>query len=92
LRRKTKLSPLRAFADDVYLHQVVESGGRPCGATSICRRRSPTFGRGFRANLALHFHVPVYRESLGPFSGTQRYLRDVLAYLKQTAVSPHLES
>jgi sugar phosphate isomerase/epimerase len=90
--KRDELLPLRAFADDVYLHQVVESGGEALRRyvdlpQALSEVREEAFGRIWR----VHFHVPVYRESLGPFSGTQRYLRDVLGYLKQTAASPHLE-
>src|SRR5206468_2710540 len=39
----------------------------------------------------IHFHVPVFRDRLGPFAGTQPYLREVLALARTTQLSPHLE-
>jgi sugar phosphate isomerase/epimerase len=91
------LAPLAAFADDVYLHQVVERNDT--GADNGDLRRYldlpealERVGKGDLARLwRIHFHVPVFRESLGPFSGTQPYLREVLSHLRSHAVSPHLE-
>jgi len=90
--RKEELEPLRAFADDVYLHQVVEQGGAalrryldlPQALADVDPRPAERLWR-------IHFHVPVFRNSFGPLSSTQTYLRDVLAILRTTPVSPHLE-
>jgi hypothetical protein len=87
-----ELEPLRAFADDVYLHQVVESAGSrlhryldlPEALEKVDRQAAERTWR-------VHFHVPVYRQSFGPLAGTQPYLRDVLSMLRNTSVSPHLE-
>jgi hypothetical protein len=35
--------------------------------------------------------VPLFRERLGLFGNTQDYLRELLALVKKTPVSPHLE-
>jgi hypothetical protein len=91
-KRKEELEPLRAFADDVYLHQVVERGGPalrryldlPQALAEVDEREAERLWR-------IHFHVPVFREGLGPFLGTQAYLREVLALLRTDPVSPHLE-
>jgi sugar phosphate isomerase/epimerase len=90
--RPSELAPLRAFADDVYLHQVVERGAPelrryldlPEALATVDPQPAERIWR-------IHFHVPVFRQSLGPFSGTQPYLRDVLSFLRTNAVSPHLE-
>ncbi len=87
---------LRAFAEDVYLHQVVERR-----ATGLVRwtdlpdalaavARAPRTGDGAR-EWRIHFHVPIFRETLGRFRSTQPYLRDVLAAVRQTPSVPHLE-
>jgi len=90
--RSDVLAPLRAFADDVYLHQVVERrrGGfvRYLDLPQALAAADPSdLERVWR----IHFHVPVFRDSLGPFSGTQPYLRELLQILRDTAASPHLE-
>ncbi len=89
-----ELEPLRAFADDVYLHQVIEKRSEAPRLRryldlpeALDEVRATDAERTWR----IHFHVPVFRESLGPFAGTQTYLREVLQLLKTSAVSPHLE-
>jgi hypothetical protein len=77
---------LARFANDVYLHQVV------------ARRSDSTLVRYVDVPDALaadepgdewrvHFHVPIFRESLGVFASTQSYLADVIA----RGLAPHLE-
>jgi hypothetical protein len=77
---------LARFADDVYLHQVVS------------RREDGTLARYVDLPDALaaddsgdewrvHFHVPIFRESLGVFASTQSYLAEVIA----RRLSSHLE-
>ena len=57
----------RAFADDVYLHQVVERRGdaaptlrRPPGGA-----RAPRTATSVAREWRIHFHVPLFREALG---------------------------
>jgi sugar phosphate isomerase/epimerase len=84
---------LRAFDDGVYLHQVVQKGER--GVTRYldlpeafaASERDPCKGALYR----VHFHVPLFREELGPFASTQPYLRRVLAILRHRPISTHLE-
>jgi len=69
----------------VYLHQVVERGAPdlrryldlPEALAQVDLRAAERVWR-------VHFHVPVFRQSLGPFLGTQGYLREVLAILRTT--------
>jgi sugar phosphate isomerase/epimerase len=84
---------LRPFAEGVYLHQVVErrAGGLVRyvdlpEALAAAERD----GAGVR-EWRIHFHVPLFREELGPFASTQDYLRGVLGLLRQEAHTPHLE-
>ena len=87
------LAALRPFAEGVYLHQTVErTGGRLSRYLDLpealaTAETGPSEPREWR----IHFHVPVFRERLGLFSNTQDYLRELLALVKKTAVSPHLE-
>jgi sugar phosphate isomerase/epimerase len=90
--RKEELEPLRAFADEVYLHQVVEQGGPTLRRyLDLPQALADADPRAAERLWRIHFHVPVFRNSFGPLSGTQTYLRDVLAILRKTPVSPHLE-
>ena len=87
------LAALRPFAEGVYLHQTVErTGGRLSRYLDLpealaTAETGPSEPREWR----IHFHVPLFRERLGLFSNTQDYLRELLALVKKTAVSPHLE-
>lgn len=87
------LEALRPFAEGVYLHQVVERGRGPLvryedlpQALEAARRSA-----GEEREWRIHFHVPLFRERLGPFSNTQDFLRDLLAILRVDCPSPHLE-
>ncbi|HVU00361.1 MAG TPA: metabolite traffic protein EboE [Polyangiaceae bacterium] len=89
-----RLQALERFDDGVYLHQVVEKrAGRLArhvdlpGALAELRTRVASGP----SELRVHFHVPVFLEALGPFRSTQPFLRDLLAALRTTDVSPHLE-
>jgi sugar phosphate isomerase/epimerase len=88
-----ELEPLRAFADDVYLHQVIERRGAPSlrRYLDLPEALEQVDPQPSQRTWRVHFHVPVFRERLGPFAGTQAYLRDVLAHLRTSAVAPHLE-
>jgi sugar phosphate isomerase/epimerase len=84
---------LRAFAEDVYLHQVVErSDGalrRWLDLPEALRRvgEVPGYPREWR----VHFHVPLFRERLGRFESTQGYVRELLALLAGRTDCGHLE-
>jgi sugar phosphate isomerase/epimerase len=86
------LARLHAFADDVYLHQVVERRGseleRYADLPEALAAAGTSPGLG---EWRIHFHVPLHREHLGPFSGTQRFVRDLLARQRRSLISPHLE-
>jgi sugar phosphate isomerase/epimerase len=84
---------LSSFADDVYLHQVVEAGSGgirryldlPDALGARMQESSP--GRQWR----IHFHVPIHRAHLGTIQTTQSYLREFLALLRKRDVCSHLE-
>jgi sugar phosphate isomerase/epimerase len=87
------LDALGAFADDVYLHQVVE------------RRADGTLKRYLDLPQALsaprdlpgprewrvHFHVPVFRERYGEFEGTQGYVAELLQLVRERSDCRHFE-
>lgn len=78
---------LARFADDVYLHQVIAADGRRW----VDLPDALADGDAGRAAWRIHFHVPLFREQLGPFRSTQPYLRDLLPRLARRAAPPHLE-
>jgi sugar phosphate isomerase/epimerase len=82
---------LRPFAEDVYLHQVVARRG-------VELQRYPDLAPAFADPLAsrddewrIHFHVPLFREELGPFRNTQAFLRELLALQAKVGITSHLE-
>ena len=83
---------LRALEDAVYLHQVVERGAgglrRYADIDEACA--SGAWGAG-DCEWRVHFHVPVFLESLAQFSSTQPFVRELLALHKRQPATPHLE-
>ena len=89
------LDALGAFADDVYLHQVVERRedgtlARHLDLPQALAAARADKGRGTR-EWRVHFHVPVFRERYGAFEGTQGYVADLLRLVRERAVSEHFE-
>ncbi len=85
---------LRAFADSVYLHQVVERRvdgefrrylDLPDALDAL--RRSPGEPRDWR----IHFHVPLFRERLGAFRSTQEYAAGMIRRFGQAPRTAHWE-
>ena len=81
---------LQPFADPVYLHQVVER--REDGY-----RRYVDLPDALRATTEgalewrIHYHVPIYREALEPFTSTQAHLKALLGALASRSEHPMLE-
>ena len=86
------IAALGAFAEDVYLHQVVERGPRgllrwsDLPAALAAAAREPR-----RRDWRIHFHVPLFRERLGRFASTQSYVRELLSVLRREPATRHLE-
>ena len=78
-RRSSRRS--RPFAEGVYLHQVVERrDGRLTRYVDLPEALAAAADDGAGAReWRIHFHVPLFREELGPFASTQDYLAGVLA-------------
>jgi sugar phosphate isomerase/epimerase len=83
---------LEPFAEGVYLHQVVMK--RPTGLHRVLdlpialeQTRTEDPGEEWR----IHFHVPIFRESLGPFASTQTFLAELLAIQARAPFTEHLE-
>jgi sugar phosphate isomerase/epimerase len=85
-----RLEALRAFQDEVYLHQAVardETGS----LVRFLDLEEALFSAQKRAfsELRVHFHVPVFEAELAPFSSTQDDLAELLRSGDELA--PHLE-
>ena len=95
---RARLEALRPFAEGVYLHQVTERRGdqltRYLDLPEALAKGAPgetVAGDAGHREWRIHFHVPLFLERLGLFLNTQDYLREVLAIVRRTAVTPHLE-
>jgi sugar phosphate isomerase/epimerase len=80
---------LGAFANDVYLHQVVVRG--PDGLVRFLDLPEALAQADGGGEWRIHFHVPVFRRRLGPFENTQDVLARVLAIQSVEPLSTHLE-
>jgi hypothetical protein len=89
---------LAPFADDVYLHQVVDAcDGRLArhvdlpDALAAARQYAPDEAHEWR----IHFHVPVFLERFaaepGQLESTQPFLAELLERQKRAPFAPHLE-
>jgi sugar phosphate isomerase/epimerase len=81
---------LAAYADDVYLHQVVERRSDGTYVRYLDLAEALASARSGALEWRIHFHVPIFREVLGAFGSTQRHLRALLALLPPGRM-PHLE-
>jgi sugar phosphate isomerase/epimerase len=89
------LDALGAFADDVYLHQVVERREdgtltRHLDLPQALAAARAGAGQGTR-EWRVHFHVPVFRERYGAFEGTQEYVAELLRLVLEHDTSCHFE-
>lgn len=80
---------LARFDEPVYLHQVTEQ--RDDGVVTypdlpqVLEKRRPF------TELRAHFHVPVFLEQFESLHSTQDQIRKTIAFLKNHAVTEHLE-
>lgn len=89
------LAALERFAEDVYLHQVVVRTNDqltrfvdlPDALSAAAVGADIYRGDEWR----VHFHVPLFLESLGPFLNTRAFLEPLLALLASKDACRHLE-
>lgn len=82
---KEAIERLRAFQDDVYLHQVVVSDGKEVvrrfrdlpDAIDWSRTTTDDVGAEWR----VHFHVPIHAQPEAPFSDTRDHITGLLTLL-----------
>jgi sugar phosphate isomerase/epimerase len=89
------LAALERFAEGVYLHQVVVRRRGELlrfvdlpDALAAARTEGPW---GEDGEWRVHFHVPVFLETIGPFTNTQAFLRPFLAKLAHTRACNSVE-
>jgi len=87
------LDALRAFADDVYLHQVVERRADGELARYLDLPQALAASREHRGprEWRVHFHVPVFRERYGAFEGTQDYVAELVRLARTRTDCRHFE-
>ncbi len=86
------LDALDAFQDAVYLHQVVERSAAGLRRFNDLADAFASLEHGPRdAEWRVHFHVPLFVDTLHPFSSTQFFIRDMLALHRRAPLSAHLE-
>lgn len=84
---------LADFADPVYLHQVVErrDDGEIRRFLDLPQALEAAAGDDSAREWRIHFHVPLFREQLGPFQSTQPYLRELIHHLEGGDDDQHWE-
>jgi sugar phosphate isomerase/epimerase len=84
----TARAALKRFADEVYLHQVVERGG-----DELLRYLDlpDAMARGGAGTWRVHFHVPVFMEAFGALRSTQPHVRALLDLSRGGEVTQHFE-
>ncbi len=86
---KAALAP---FAEGVYLHQtVISRAGELQRFDDLPAALSATATGDPGDEWRVHFHVPLFRSTLGPFSNTQPFLRELLALVAREKLCQHLE-
>ena len=87
------LERLKGFADEVYLHQVVErDGDRLNRYLDLSQALSDATERSRdAAEWRVHFHVPVFLGRLGRFTNTQKQLTEYIDAWKEKPFTKHLE-
>lgn len=82
---------LASFNEPTYLHQVIRRTSEGMkfhvDLPEALALGDATDGEEWR----VHFHVPVFIDSLGAFSSTRDFLQEILALHKVNPISPHLE-
>ncbi len=87
------LEALGEFADDVYLHQVVEQRADGTLKRYLDLPQAIAAARGDRdaREWRIHFHVPVFRTQYGQFEGTQAYIAELLRLVRERAACHQFE-
>ncbi|WP_053006673.1 metabolite traffic protein EboE [Chromobacterium subtsugae] len=82
---------LQSFADDHYLHQVVQRTPAGLRRFDDLPAALSQLEQAQGAEWRIHFHVPLWAQQLGDFSSTQDCVRQVLARHRRQSLTSHLE-
>jgi len=82
---------LAAFAEPVYLHQVVQKSNGSLRRFVDLPQALAASGSAAGTEWRVHFHVPVFLEQMTHFGTTQSFLAAILALHRADPISPHLE-
>lgn len=82
---------LAAFAEPVYLHQVVQKAKGKLSRFVDLPQALAQAGGAAGAEWRVHFHVPVFLEQMTHFGTTQAFLAEILRLHRAEPISPHLE-
>jgi sugar phosphate isomerase/epimerase len=82
---------LAAFAEPVYLHQVVQKSNGTLRRFVDLPQALAEAGGATGAEWRVHFHVPVFLPQMTHFGTTQSFLAEILALHRAEPISPHLE-
>jgi sugar phosphate isomerase/epimerase len=82
---------LSAFAEPVYLHQVVEKSNGALRRFVDLPQALAEAGRAAGAEWRVHFHVPVFLGEMEHFGTTQAFLAEILRLHGEQPIGPHLE-
>jgi len=82
---------LAAFAEPVYLHQVVQKANGSLRRFVDLPQALAASGNAAGAEWRVHFHVPVFLEQMAHFGTTQAFLAAILALHRADPISRHLE-
>jgi hypothetical protein len=89
---RAALAALVPFAEPVYLHQVViRRGAALTRVLDLTQALAGADHNDLGDEWRIHFHVPLFQESLGPFASTQPFLAELLALHRGAAFTDHLE-
>ena len=83
---------LARFNEPTYLHQLIarDANGALTRYTDLGEALAPG-GAQNGDEWRVHFHVPVFLETLPEFDTTQSFLREILTIHRKSPISSHLE-
>jgi len=83
---------LARFNEPTYLHKLIarDASGALTRYTDLGEALAPG-GAQNGDEWRVHFHVPVFLETLPEFDTTQSFLREILAIRRHSPISPNLE-
>ncbi len=90
-RASTALARLRAFADPVYLHLVIERSDGAALRHFADLDEALGSASDREREWRIHFHVPLFVREYEELGSTQDYVRSVLALAQRHNVTNHLE-